>query len=116
MGYRLPESVGYAQGQTAAAAAASAALANPTDDRLRTLRDADRRLVLARLLAASGERCGELIEAFRQGTDRAGVAYWSVRCATGAALQVRIAPDAGGSTRIVPCHALPPTAPCFVKF
>lgn len=98
---------------------AGAALGNRADDILRTLGDSDRRTVLARMLAASGERCGEVVEAFRQGRDRQDNAYWSVRCSNGAALQIRVAPDAGGSTRITDCGVIARSGArpiCFMRF
>lgn len=97
---------------------ASAAIANQADNILRTMSDANRRTAFGRMLAASGERCGEVVEAYRQGRDRQENAYWSVRCSSGLAVQVRIAPDSGGSTRIVDCGAIARTrAPaCFTPF
>lgn len=75
---------------------AGAALGNRADDILRTLGDSDRRTVLARMLAASG-----------------------VRCSNGAALQIRVAPDAGGSTRITDCGVIARSGArpiCFMRF
>lgn len=97
---------------------AGAARANPADDILRAMSDAARRTAFARMLSASGASCGQVLEAYRQGRDRRGNAYWSVRCATGLAVQVRIAPDSGGSTHIADCAAVADAgAPrCFTRF
>jgi hypothetical protein len=57
------------------------------------------------MLAASGERCGDVIDTYRQGLTRKDEAVWNVRCANGRAIAIIVSPDAGGSTRILECSA-----------
>lgn len=69
----------------------------------------------ARKVLAQNLKRLEVLDAFRQGRDRGGYAYWSVRCSSGAALQIRIAPDGDGSTRILDYAVIARTAApaCF---
>jgi hypothetical protein len=42
------------------------------------------------MLAASGERCGDVIDTYRQGLTRKDEAVWNVRCANGRAIAIII--------------------------
>lgn len=79
------------------------ASADTVIDRIASLTEDKRRLLFARMLTSSGERCSSVSRTFFQGTSRDGAGFWSVACIGGHDWQVMVGNDSGGSTKIAEC-------------
>jgi hypothetical protein len=100
------------------AVAISAGAASGPQIRIRDLDESLRTTLFARVLANSGERCGDVVKTFFQGTDKQSQDYWNVRCGNGRELTIQVAPNSTGSTKILDCKFFTAMrmTPCFTKF
>lgn len=85
-----------------AAAPARAEPDNPAHDRLVGMTPAEQRGALRDFLGPERGRCPAVTGAYFAGLDRAGQAFWDVRCRAGLAWRLRLAPD-GTAPAVLAC-------------
>lgn len=97
---------------------ASAAWANPAQDRLASMPEVERSEALAVFIESGGHSCRTVARTFFQGEDAKGNVFWNVTCAGGESYVVVIKNDVPGSTRVMNCRRLRAAAgaECFKKF
>jgi hypothetical protein len=79
----------------------SVAMGNPLNQQLLDLGQAQQQKALKMILAR--EKCDVVTNAYHDGTDKRGNAFWSAQCADGHSYLIMINNDASGSTTIVDC-------------
>lgn len=96
---------------------ASAAWANPAQDRLASMPEVERSEALAVFVESGGHRCRTVARTFFQGEDAKGNVFWDVECDGGESYVVVIKNDVPGSTRVMSCRRLRAVvgADCFKK-
>lgn len=97
---------------------ASTALANEAHQRIQAMTEVQRQTLLSRYMSSTKENCTAVNKTFYQGEDKAGNAYWNVRCTSGSSFVVTLANDSKGSTKVLDCKALKAlkAGSCFTKF
>jgi hypothetical protein len=65
-----------------------------------------RRAAFRIVLAGAGETCTGITRTYFQGETATGHAIWSVDCGGDNAYSISIAPDEGGSTKLIACRVL----------
>jgi len=94
--------------------------ANPTHDQIYKMNESARKAFFLKLFTASKEPCGVVDRVFYQGSDKQGNAYWNVSCIKHEAMQIQIANNSLGSTKVLECSVLKAlnkgTDMCFTRF
>ena len=80
-----------------------AASANQAHAKLLKQSEANRAVVLQRLLTASGEKCAAATRTYHQGMNGRD-AFWNVQCSGGQSYSILVSQD--GSTKILACSVM----------
>ncbi len=81
-------------------------LANEAHRQLMASPEEDRRGAFKLILVGAGERCETITRTYFQGETSRNEAVWNIDCGADGAYSVSIAPDEGGSTKLITCSAL----------
>ena len=81
-------------------------LANEAHEQLLSSPEDVRRAAFQLIVTGAGETCNAVTRIYFQGEAAGGHAVWNIDCGGDNAYSIDIAPNAGGSTRLIPCRLI----------